>query len=125
MDTVRAVLGTTEAGTMYEQKGDNMTIITTVELALGKLRLFRRVRVLEAKQEATEKTVAALIRRVEALEEVVEKDRAEGPAGGAEEPSQEYNTEETFVCWTEGETDANKMRDERLQAARKRGGSGA
>ena len=108
---------------MYEQKGDNMTIITTVELALGKLRLFRRVRVLEAKQEATEKTVAALIRRVEALAEVVEKDRAEWPAGGAEEPSQEYNTEETFVCWTEGETDANKMRDERLRAARERGGS--
>lgn len=102
-----------------------MTIITTVELALGKLRLFRRVRVLEAKQEATEKTVAALIRRVEALEEAVEKDRAEGPAGGSEEPSQDYNTEETFVCWTEGETDANKMREERLRAARERGGSSA
>lgn len=108
---------------MYEQKGDNMTIITTVECALGKLRLFRRVRVLEAKQEATEKTVAALIRRVEALEEAVEKDRAEGPTGGAEEPSHEYNTEETYVCWTEGETEANRMRDERLQAARERGGN--
>ena len=47
---------------MYEQKGDNMTIITTVELALGKLRLFRRVRTLETKQETTEKTVAALMR---------------------------------------------------------------
>ena len=108
---------------MYEQKGDNMTIITTVELALGKLRLFRRVRVLEAKQEATERTVAALIRRVEALEEAFEKDRAAEPMDRAAEPSQEYNTEETFICWTEGETDANKMRDERLQAARERGGS--
>ncbi len=102
-----------------------MTIITTVELALGKLRLFRRVRVLEAKQWSTEKTVAALIRRVEALEEAVERDRAEASAGGAEEPSQEYNTEETFVCWTEGKPEADMMRDERLQAARERGGSGA
>lgn len=100
-----------------------MSIITTVEIALGRLRIFRRVRVMEAKQEATEKTVAALIRRVEALEEAVEKDRAEGPAGGAEEPSQEYNTEETYVCWTEGEPEANRMRDERLQAARERGGN--
>ena len=102
-----------------------MSIITTVEIAVGRLRLFRRVRVMEAKQESTEKTVAALIRRVEALEDAVEKDRAEGPAGGAEEPSQDYNTEETFVCWTEGETEANRMRDERLQATRERGGSGA
>ena len=108
---------------MYEEKGDNMTIITTVELVLGKLRLFRRVRVLEAKQEATERTVAALIKRVEALEEAVEKDRAEASAGRSKEPSQEYNTEETFICWTEGETDANKMRDVRLEAARKRGGN--
>ena len=100
-----------------------MSIITTVEIALGKLRLFRRVRVLEAKQESTEKTVAALIRRVEALEEAVEKDRAAEPVDRAAEPSQEYNTEETYVCWTEGETEANRMRDERLQAARERGGN--
>ena len=100
-----------------------MSIITTVEIALGRLRLFRRVRVMEAKQESTEKTVASLIRRVESLEDAVGRDRAEGPAGGSEKPSQDYNTEETFVCWTEGETDANKMRDERLRAARERGGS--
>ena len=114
---------------MCEQKGENMTIITTVELALGKLRLFRRVRVLEAKQWATEKTVAALIRRIEALEELAGacpyKNRAEEPVDRAEEPSQEYNTEETYVCWTEGATEADKMRDERLRAARERGGSGA
>lgn len=119
---------------MYEQKGDNMTIITTVECALGKLRLFRRVRVLEAKQWAAEKTVAALIRRVEALEALAGAcpyknraeepvDRAAEPVDRAAEPSQEYNTEETFVCWTEGKTDADKMRDERLRAARERGGS--
>jgi hypothetical protein len=114
---------------MYEQKGDNMSIITTVEIALGRLRIFRRVRVMEAKQEATEKTVAALIRRVEALEALAGacpyKNRAEEPVDRAAEPSQEYNTEETFICWTEGETDADKMRDERLRAARERGGSGA
>lgn len=100
-----------------------MSIITTVEIALGRLRIFRRVRVMEAKQEATEKTVAALIRRVKALEEAVEKDRAEGPVDRAAEPSQEYNTEETYVCWTEGATEADRMREERLRAARERGGS--
>ncbi len=104
-----------------------MTIITTVELAFNRLRIFRRVRVLEAKQESTERAMAALIRRVEALETIARacpyKHRAEEPVEIPAEPSNEYNTEETFLCWTEGEAAANQQRDERLQAAKKRGGS--
>lgn len=93
----------------------------TVELSFRKLRIFHRLNGLEERMQAVEEQIKKLRGIAEACPY---QHRAAEPVDRAVEP-QEYNTEETFVCWTEGETDANKMRDERLQAARKRGGSGA
>lgn len=92
----------------------------TVELSFRKLRIFRRLNVLEERMQTAEEQIKKLRGFAE---DYPYQNRAAKPADISVEPSQEYNTEETFICWTEGETDANKMRDERLRAARERGGS--
>lgn len=91
----------------------------TVELSFRKLRIFHRLSGLEERMQAAEEQIKKLRAVAEACPY---RNRAAEPVDRAAEP-QEYNTEETIVCWTEGETAANEMRDERLQAERKRGGS--
>lgn len=101
----------------------------TVELSFRKLRIFHRLNGLEDRMQAAEEQIKKIRAVAEACpyrhRAAEPVDRAAEPVDRAAELSTEYNAGERFVCWTEGETDANKMRDERLQAARKRGGSGA
>ena len=92
----------------------------TVELSFRKLRIFHRLNGLEDRMQATEEQIKKL-RAV--AEDCPYRHRAAEPVDRAAELSQEYNAGETFVCWTEGKPEADKMRDERLQDARKRGGN--
>lgn len=104
----------------------------TVELSLRKLNLFRRVRVLEDKEEA-------LLQRVKALEKMAEacpyQNRAAEPAETSpashvesKEAGEAYTASDLFTEWTEGEDVAKQRREERRQMSEekaKRGGSGA
>lgn len=111
----------------------------TVELSLSKLRLFRRVRVLENRGEATEHMVAALFRRMSAAEAEIKrlaaiaeacpyKNRAEEPVERREPErgignTDQYTSEELYLAWTEGEEAVNQLRAERARDTK--GGSGA
>ena len=94
----------------------------TVELSFRKLRIFHRLNGLEDRMQAVEEQIKKLRGIAEACPY---KHRAAEPVERTVDMPEGYNTDEVILCWIEGEDVANRQRDERLQAARKRGGSGA
>lgn len=105
----------------------------TVELSFGKLRLFRRMRAVEAKEETTAKTVAALLRRVERLEKVTEScpyqnraaDSVERREVDPKEDREAYTPDEMYLAWTEGEDAVRQLRAERERELSLKGGRSA
>ena len=92
----------------------------TVELSSRKLRIFHRLNGLEDRMQAAEEQIKKLRGIAEACPY---QHRAAEPVERTADMPEGYNTDEVILCWTEGEDVANRQRDERIQAARKRGGS--
>lgn len=105
----------------------------TVELSFEKLRLFRRMRVVEAKEETTAKTVAALLWRVERLEKVAESCPYQNRAADSVErrevdqkvDREAYTPDEMYLAWTEGEDAVRQLRAERERELSLKGGRSA
>lgn len=92
----------------------------TVELSFRKLRIFHRLSGLEERMQEAEEQIKKLRAIAEACPY---QHRAAEPVEGTADMPEGYNTDEVILCWTEGEDVANRQRNERLHAARKRGGS--
>lgn len=91
-----------------------------VVLSLQKLRLFRRVAVLE---ERVDKLERILMQPVETEGRTVESHER----NGGRLPEADFSASDAFVEWTEGEEVAKRMREERLRGAEERaerGGDG-
>lgn len=92
----------------------------TVELSLQKLRLFRRVAVLE---ERVAKLERILMQPAETECRPVESHER----NGGRLPEADFSASDVFTEWTEGEEVAKRMREERLRGAEERaerGGDG-
>lgn len=97
----------------------------TVELSFRKLRIFHRLNGLEDRMQAVEAQIKKIRGIAEACPYQHHQHRAAEPVERTADMPEGYNTDEVILCWTEGEDVANRQRDERLRAARERGGSGA